>query len=357
MDFLQSTLKDEIEKKRKALQAAKANDTAAANKKYISRAELERLREKEYLEEQERERKKKEEQQAAKEKSRQKELADKEKKDSPVPTSDTANEEPNDTDTYNISQDEVVRRLRARGQPIRLFAETDKSRKARLRTLELMEERSEGQRNDFMRTLEQMDAGMNLEALKRKAAGEDDTSKPVKKTRDDALIEPVQMEWLQKQPEKLYPTIYGYFKKTLREWEVAMEERPEEVKRSGQGKRAAAMQMQTATYLKPLFKQLKSKSMEPDILARVTEITYHMQNRRYRDAQDSYLQLSIGNSPWPIGVTMVGIHERSAREKIHAAQVAHVLNDETSRKWIQSLKRLMTFAQSKYPPDSMSQMA
>jgi hypothetical protein len=59
MDFLQSTLKDEIEKKRKALQAAKANDTSAANKKYISRAELERLREKEYLEEQERDRKKK----------------------------------------------------------------------------------------------------------------------------------------------------------------------------------------------------------------------------------------------------------------------------------------------------------
>lgn len=60
MDFLQSALKDEIEKKRKALQAAKANDKVAANKKYISRAELERLREQEYLEEQEREKKKKE---------------------------------------------------------------------------------------------------------------------------------------------------------------------------------------------------------------------------------------------------------------------------------------------------------
>jgi hypothetical protein len=63
-----------------------------------------------------------------------------------------------------------------------------------------------------MRTLEQMDEGMNLEALKRKAAGGDQTAKPVKKARDDALIEPVNMEWLQKQPEKLYPIIYGYFK-------------------------------------------------------------------------------------------------------------------------------------------------
>lgn len=51
------------------------------------------------------------------------------------------------------------------------------------------------------------------------------------------------------------------------------------------------------------------------------------------------------------------IHERSAREKIFASQVAHVLNDETSRKWIQSVKRLMTFAQSKYPPDTLSQMS
>ncbi|KAG2188589.1 hypothetical protein INT44_001344 [Umbelopsis vinacea] len=402
MDFLQSALKDEIEKKRKTLQAAKSNDAVAKNKKYISRAELERLREKEYLEEQEQERKKKEEQSALKHKSRavcmsyclqfiqsslltnfqmlqQREIADQERKTASASDSEGQDDDGETADTFNVSQEEVQRRLRAKGQPIRLFAETDKQRKARLRTLELMEERSEGQRNDFMRTLDQMDEGMNLEALKRKAEGEDLTEKAAKKSRDDTAIVPVNMDWLRTEPEKLHPLIYSYLKvcpcslyfrrqfrlrkdahmllqRMLREWEEALDERPEEVKRSGQGKRSAAMQKQTADYLRPLFKQLKSRAMEPDILARVTEITHHMQNRRYRDAQDSYLQLSIGNSPWPIGVTMVGIHERSAREKIFAAQVAHVLNDETTRKWIQSLKRLMTFAQTKYPPDSMSQL-
>ena len=54
---------------------------------------------------------------------------------------------------------------------------------------------------------------------------------------------------------------------------------------------------------------------------------------------------------------LFSIHERSAREKIFASQVAHVLNDETSRKWIQSVKRLMTFAQSKYPPYTLSQIS
>ena len=36
-----------------------------------------------------------------------------------------------------------------------------------------------------------------------------------------------------------------------------------------------------------------------------------------------------------IGVTMVGIHARTGREKIFSQQIAHVLNDETQRKYIQ----------------------
>jgi len=75
------------------------------------------------------------------------------------------------------------------------------------------------------------------------------------------------------------------------------------------------------------------------MLLRISEIVHFMQLRQYSRANDSYLRLSIGNAAWPIGVTMVGIHERSAREKISTDQVAHVLNDEVSRKYIQSLKR------------------
>ena len=52
-------------------------------------------------------------------------------------------------------------------------------------------------------------------------------------------------------------------------------------------------------------------------------------------ANDAYLQMAIGNAPWPIGVTMVGIHARTGREKIFSQSIAHVLNDETQRKYIQ----------------------
>lgn len=92
----------------------------------------------------------------------------------------------------------------------------------------------------------------------------------------------------------------------MEEWEEYMAARPEEEKRSVPGKRAAVLQKQAAEYIKPLMRQLKKGTLEPDVLARVAEIAQRMQKRLYRDAQDSYLQLSIGNAPWPIGVTMVG---------------------------------------------------
>ena len=64
-----------------------------------------------------------------------------------------------------------------------------------------------------------------------------------------------------------------------------------------------------------------------------------MQNRNYMYANDVYLRLAIGNAPWPIGVTSVGIHERSAREKISHVMnqhgQAHIMNDEATRKFLQ----------------------
>lgn len=57
--------------------------------------------------------------------------------------------------------------------------------------------------------------------------------------------------------------------------------------------------------------------------------------REYLKAYDAYLRLAIGNAAWPIGVTNVGIHSRTGREKIFSQKIAHVLNDETQRKFIQ----------------------
>ncbi|GBG77005.1 hypothetical protein CBR_g23335 [Chara braunii] len=143
--------------------------------------------------------------------------------------------------------------------------------------------------------------------------------------------------------------ILVFFKRLLNEWEQELEDWLEADKRTAKGKAAMATHKQCKRYLKPLFKMCRKKSVPDDIRSKLLLIMKHCQERDYMMACDVYVKLAIGNAPWPIGVTMVGIHERSAREKIFTNSVAHVMNDETTRKYLQSVKRLMTFCQRKFP--------
>jgi len=215
-----------------------------------------------------------------------------------------------------------------------------------------------GGQNDFRKALEDVESAERL-MRDRNANSTTDEGKGKKKSDSasgEGEIAVLDLSLIKTDPDKLYPVIYYALKRVLKEWGESLAERPEHVKRTTQGKLAAATQVQSAQYLKPLFKLIRSRSLPDDVLPRMAEIVHYMQKRQYQRANDAYLRLSIGNAPWPIGVTMVGIHERSAREKISSDQVAHVLNDEVSRKYIQSLKRLLTFSQTKYPPDDVSQL-
>jgi len=53
---------------------------------------------------------------------------------------------------------------------------------------------------------------------------------------------------------------------------------------------------------------------------------------------------------------MVGIHERSGRSKIYKSQVAHILNDENTKKYLQSVKRVMSLVQRLYPTSPSNQV-
>ncbi|EAU83053.1 pre-mRNA splicing factor [Coprinopsis cinerea okayama7 len=355
-------LKAEIAAKRKVLE----EDPILAQRptKYMRRGDIERIKEEqERKAEEEKRRKQEEERREAEARASAKRAASKSKSPSKSPgllsSEREGSEQPKESTFNTISNEETIRRLRAKGQPIRLFGESDKDRRLRLRALELIEEKDHarhGGQNDFKKALEDVEKTEQEMKAKAEAQAEKGKKKDTTGERDGSGNTILDLDLIKTDPDRLYPIIYYALKRILKEWEESMDERPEEVKRTRQGKLAAATQVQSAEYLKPLFKQLRSRSLPSDMLARIAEIVHFTQKRQYQRANDAYLRLSIGNAPWPIGVTMVGIHERSAREKISADQVAHVLNDEVSRKYIQSLKRLITFSQTRYPPDDISQL-
>ncbi|KAI4192545.1 MAG: hypothetical protein LQ346_004257 [Caloplaca aetnensis] len=156
----------------------------------------------------------------------------------------------------------------------------------------------------------------------------------------------------------LFRQLASYFNMLLSEWSRALVSRPDAVKQSFQGKAAAQAMEQSLINLRPLFQKLESQTLEESILEPVVEIVRAAQERRYVDANDGYLRLSIGKAAWPIGVTMVGIHERSAREKLHESDKgqAHIMSDEVTRKFLQSIKRCLSFAQTRWPPEDQGQL-
>lgn len=137
-------------------------------------------------------------------------------------------------EAFNLSNEEAIARLRRKGQPIRLFGESDKERRLRLRALELIEERSEGQRNDFMRAMDGVEVGFNLEEVAKKSSkdaterskgkevavveskegtpaqsgGEESDREPNPK--DEEVI--VDVSLAKSNPHKIYPQIYHALK-------------------------------------------------------------------------------------------------------------------------------------------------
>lgn len=133
---------------------------------------------------------------------------------------------------FNISNEETIRRLRAKGQPIRLFGESDKDRRLRLRALELIEEKGHervGGQNDFRKALEDVESAERLMRDRNAPSSTADEGKGKKK--DDSAsaegeIAVLDLALIKTDPDKLYPVIYYALKRALKEWGESMAERP-----------------------------------------------------------------------------------------------------------------------------------
>lgn len=252
---------------------------------------------------------------------------------------------------------EVIRRLRERGEPILLFGETEATAFYRLRQCEISQpEANRGFRNDFQEAMEQVDQAYLQEMFASTPSSHGKQDKKADLTELDPSID---WETIQKMAKKMgrnnkeydMHVIITLLTYLLKLWNDQISNSLKEEKMSTKVKMTRVIYTQTREYVKPLFRKLKNRSLPDDILESLQDICKNLLSRNYIAASDAYLEMAIGNAPWPIGVTMVGIHARTGREKIFSKNVAHVMNDETQRKYIQGLKRLMTKCQEFFPTD------
>lgn len=354
MDFASLMSKEIAKAKPKAESTPAASTAAAPSSKYMRRAEVEAERQKAYLAEQ----KELEEKRAAKaaEKRKRDEDAAEEarvrdekrrrlEEDTRRRREEAAKEEERrrrkrlglpelkeedsaDADADGDAEDdipdgELVEKLRALGEPAILFGESHKGRLRRHKKLTTVV--SKGPIPTTIQMVDEKDMKVDGTMPKGKEAR-----------------------------RYLFRQLASYFTMVLREWELALAQ--EERRDTFESRAAVNAMVQSRENMVPLFRKLEKDDLDDDILEPVIEIVKAAQERRYVDANDGYLRLSIGKAAWPIGVTMVGIHERSAREKLHDGERGHVMGDEVTRKYLQSIKRCLTFAQVRWPPEDIRQL-
>mmetsp|Transcript_15463 Transcript_15463/g.29174 ORF Transcript_15463/g.29174 Transcript_15463/m.29174 type:complete len:454 (-) Transcript_15463:1613-2974(-) len=276
-----------------------------------------------------------------------------------------------------ITSDQITTALRELGIPVRLFGETnDEHRLIRLESAKenkrlIMAGMSDiddfklgsghGIRNPFLekdddrhQTKQGQPSQSKSSSLKVAGAGANETFEPssiaaasaVDNDTDVAIKEAYTTEEIDVDTDP-HKAIHRFFKWQLKQWEDDLVNRPEAVKRTLQGKNETKTLKQCKDYIRPLFKLCKNRRLEQNMTDHLVRIVKHCQEGEFVKANDAYMDLAIGRAAWPIGVTMVGIHARSGRSKIESNNVAHVMNSELQRKYLTSVKRLITYCQKK----------
>jgi pre-mRNA-splicing factor 18 len=266
----------------------------------------------------------------------------------------------------DLQSHQVTQQLRIMGLPVRLFGEiSDPNRQQRLRralqqqneTLVGVQETNEFRletghriRNTFLEkgnmSTPTTTATTKDHSDRKQRIGNPKETQGTSNTTTTTTTTIITKESLPTDP---YKKIYKYFKELLRQWEYQLQQRPDDVQQSMAGQNETKTMQQCHDYIQPLFKQCKKRQVESGQVQNIVKIIDYCLEGEFVKAHDAYMDVAIGRAAWPIGVTMVGIHARSGRAKIESSNVAHVMNSELQRKYLTSIKRLLTFAQSQRP--------
>jgi len=276
-------------------------------------------------------------------------------------------------DDASSSDDEISRkdreqtkqRLRELGQPATFFGEGDLGRTARLHRLELVGDQdvlAQGSTNVLQMVDRRADKGLNLDdeddlmaraELSHTASG---VAQPIGGTSVaplaiSASAEPDEVEKESDAVDDVSRSVLLWLRSTLREWEAMLVSRAPLEQEKTAFKAERGQFRQSKQYLRPLRRALRDGTLSPEIATSLGNIATFSKEKRYREAKEAYMQLAIGNNPWPIGVTQVTFHDRPNRHSIGEGQIAHILDDETTRKYFQTIKRLLSLCETRWPID------
>ena len=201
----------------------------------------------------------------------------------------------------------VVRRLRERNQPIRLFGESDADSAKRLNIIETSEPKENGMRNDFKTAMDKSEQESLNEIMNSIDAGDSHSggTRTEVEVKEEAIDFNEILELSKNQRERINDSllVLKYIKFIVKRWGQDLNNRSLDEKLTVKGRIETALHSQTVAYLKPLCRKLKSKTIPDDIIDSLVKIFLSLIDRNYIKANEYFLEMAIGNGNAKIEVT------------------------------------------------------
>uniref|UniRef100_A0A0N4Z454 Pre-mRNA-splicing factor 18 n=1 Tax=Parastrongyloides trichosuri TaxID=131310 RepID=A0A0N4Z454_PARTI len=272
-----------------------------------------------------------------------KELYEKDDENAGKGDDETTNEE----EKKDLSLEEIYERLRVIKEPIRYFGENDEDIKNRYKIFESQIPNID----ELVKMKNEMDKKSHKVLVNDDNISNEDNVLDEKKY-DVIYSDGQDIKWddieesaqsLGEDDSKDCKTISNFIKYALQVWADELNEREIEKKKSIEGKFQTSLHNETVHHIKPLLKDLDNERIKNDIRCHLSVICrYIIVEKDLIKSNNAYMEMAIGNAPWPVGVTRSGIHQRPSSSRMYVSNIAHVLNDERQRKYIQGFKRLLT---------------
>jgi pre-mRNA-splicing factor 18 len=172
----------------------------------------------------------------------------------------------------DIEDEELITKLREMNAPIQLFGEDHAARLRRYRRL------------------------VQRAAMPKKKVTDGPIPTTLEPVPGGQMIIPSKIPKDQESRLFLFRQLGSYFNMVLSEWELALAKRDISVRESFQGKQAYNAMTQSRENMTPLFRLFEKAELEDGLLQPIVEIVHKAQQRRYVDANDAYLRVSIGKA-------------------------------------------------------------
>lgn len=217
---------------------------------------------------------------------------------------------------------DVMCRLRSFGQPITLFNETQAQRYKRLRTIE---------QEDAENSLTTFGHGYGHHAAQ--------SSTDVNDVEIDAEYNDKITGASTGDKEA---AIIVWMKEVIGAWTDELKDRP-----GDKAKEEVRAHHLMKADLRPFVLKLKHNKVDKQLRNDLSVIVQMARERRYASATRAYMELTVGDAKWPVGAPNTSIHQRANDGMTAGGE--HVLSEDGAKKACVAIKRMLTYAQSRWP--------